>query len=226
MKNLLILLLFAVVSCKTANLPDITVSGIAENRKAGPVIVTDDNDVYYIEGIESLDLSNSWHFEDVGWRISITGKLEVVDIAKNTSVAQVQSTTGIKKTIKNAQFTSGINEVNCNNITAIINTPEFEKHFQISKRFGDSLTVYIGDYGDLDASVLCNAVTTASGKVISFAKADFEVKIDETSRSVTNPRIVVWKEKGKYRFFETETNLNFDASVKKGKVKVLGRGVF
>lgn len=115
----------------------------------------------------------------------------------------------------------------CDNIVTILNTPEFEKHFQISKRFGDSLTVYISDYGDLKPSDLCNPVTAASGKSVSFAKVDFEVKLnDHPKGEIFNPRIVVWKEKGEYNFFMTEANLKLIASVKRDKVKDISTGVF
>jgi hypothetical protein len=114
----------------------------------------------------------------------------------------------------------------CDAILQIINTPEFEKHFQISKRFGDSLTVYISDYGDLKPSELCNAVTAASGKTIAFAKVDFDIYAYDPTGKIINPRIVVWKENNQYHFVETETNRKLIASVKRGKVKDISTGVF
>jgi hypothetical protein len=115
----------------------------------------------------------------------------------------------------------------CNNIAKIIATPDFEKCFGICRKTDDKIILYIGKYGDLDPDELCVSITASCGKTVTFAKVDFEVKIDETSRGVVvNPRIVVWKEYNKYRFFETETNKAFTASVKKGKVKVTGMGAF
>lgn len=114
----------------------------------------------------------------------------------------------------------------CDNISKIIKTPEFDKCFAICRRPEDKLVIYVAEYGDLNPAELCSPLMTACSKPVTFAKVDFDVNKFDITGKVTNPRIVVWKEKGKYHFFETETNMKFSASVKNDKVTDIERGVF
>ena len=115
----------------------------------------------------------------------------------------------------------------CDNIAKIVNTPEFDDCFGSCQKANDKIVLYISSYGDLDPDELCGSLTLACGKTVTFAKLDFEVRIDATSKgAVVNPRIVVSKQYKKYRFFETETNRILTASVKNGRVKGIGTGAF
>lgn len=114
----------------------------------------------------------------------------------------------------------------CENIELIMGDSAFESCFGACARKGDQFTIYIKQSKELKGLSLCEPFRHSCGKQILFAQADFEVKIDQTSRKVVNPRIVVWKEKNKYHFFETETNLKLSASVKNGKVVDINLGVF
>ncbi|RWW99693.1 hypothetical protein [Flavobacterium cerinum] len=111
----------------------------------------------------------------------------------------------------------------CDNLAKVINSPEFSKHFNLSNKSNNVITIY----SDLDQSKLCDKLKISNGKTIVFAKLNFQVKLNDNSRGkVTSPRIVVSKQNNEYHFFETETNLKFQASVKKGKVVNISYGVF
>lgn len=111
----------------------------------------------------------------------------------------------------------------CDNLAKIVYTPEFGKHFNLTNKSNNVITIY----SDLNQSKLCDKLEISNGKTIVFVKLNFEVKLNENSKGeVTNPRIVVSKQNNEYHFFETETNLKFKASVKKGKVVGISYGVF
>lgn len=111
----------------------------------------------------------------------------------------------------------------CDNLSKIINTSEFGKHFNLTNKSNNVITIY----SNLDQSKLCDKLKISNGKTIVFAKLNFQVKLSDNSKGkVTNPRIVVSKENNEYHFFETETNLKFQASVKKGKVMDVSYGIF
>ncbi|PZR24421.1 MAG: hypothetical protein DI539_00145 [Flavobacterium psychrophilum] len=210
MKNLLFLFLLAIVSCRTPLGTPTIIYGVVE-KKEGYIW-------YSIDQLDSLPV----YIEEAKAEKYLGKYVKAKGYASHRHVHFVGGGSAHYHRMFNIKFTV---VKDCDAILQIINTPEFDKSFNISKRPADSLTFYIGKEGNIDASILCNNIKIY-GKAITFAKTNFEVKIDETSRTVTNPRIVVWKEKDTYRFFETETNLNFDATVKRGKVKILGRGAF
>lgn len=111
----------------------------------------------------------------------------------------------------------------CDNLSKIINTSEFVKHFNLTNKTNNVIIIY----SDLGQSKLCDKLKISNGKTIVFAKLNFQVKLNDNSKGkITNPRIVVSKENNEYHFFETETNLKFQASVKKGKVMDVSYGIF
>lgn len=111
----------------------------------------------------------------------------------------------------------------CDNLIKIVNTPEFGKHFNLTNKSSNVITIYC----DLDQSKLCDKFKISNGKTIVFEKLNFKVELNDNSNGkLTNPRIVVSKQNNEYHFFETETNLKFQASVKKGKVMNISYGVF
>lgn len=123
-------------------------------------------------------------------------------------------------------YTGKSSLTDCEDIKAIVSSAEFTRHFGI-KTYGDTLTLYVSDKSNINAAKLCGVVTLPSGQKLRTAKADFEVKVNESRPSVTDvPRIVLWKEGKYYRFFETATNGTFKARVKNGKVKDIEFGVF
>ncbi len=73
----IVLVLFAVLIAGCASSKKnskITVTGIAENVKAGAIVITDDSVFYYVDGLYYWD-------ENTGRRVTVTGELDVIKLA-------------------------------------------------------------------------------------------------------------------------------------------------
>lgn len=81
---------------------NMTVTGIARNGKDGALILTKEDSVYYIDGLEL------WEASVNGKEISITGVLHIesaaVDEMKNERDEWKAGVVGDKKTIRNAKW--------------------------------------------------------------------------------------------------------------------------
>ena len=97
MRNIFFLALVAIVSCKTANLPQITVYGVAKDAKAGAIIITDDNEVYYIDG------QDSWPEKYLNKKLKVSGWLKEKVFDKSQAEIKVQTLTGVQKIIVKAR---------------------------------------------------------------------------------------------------------------------------
>lgn len=72
MKKILLLLLIIVAGCASVETDTITITGIAVNRKGGPAVHADDDDMYFIED------AYSWDEKYVDKKVTVTGVLKVV----------------------------------------------------------------------------------------------------------------------------------------------------
>jgi hypothetical protein len=80
----------------------INIHGIANDSKAGAIIVTDDNDVYYLEG------KPSWDKGELGKEISVKGVLSKVEWPEEDTDEDSlpkQGMTGVQKIIKQPEYT-------------------------------------------------------------------------------------------------------------------------
>lgn len=99
MKNLLFLLLL-LVSCKSYENQNgsITVTGIAQDAKAGAILVTDDGAHYYIDG------TDHWDKQLLGKRLTVTGELVEVTHEPQKGPEYRQGIVGTQKIIKKARI--------------------------------------------------------------------------------------------------------------------------
>lgn len=203
MKNFFFLVLLVIVSCKTPIITKTTIYGVLESKsdKSWPEINFDK---------KKVNIDDAKADKYVGRYVKAEGYLS------DRHVHFIGRGSEFSYRMEYVKFTV---VKDCDNILTILNFPEFEKQFQISKKPTDSVTIYLCNYGDLDRATLCNDLKTNTGKTIHFAVAHFEPKIYEGRRDVPYPYIVISKIKGRYYFVDLDTNASFDAAVKNGKVK-------
>ncbi len=220
-KLLLLLLLIFAISCKSAyNNMIVNAYGVAKNHNQQPVIAGHDGTYYYLEGIDT------WTEADIDKKVTVTGKLTKKGNKRIIKEARVIGDG--KEIIKKAHVILDVPKLtdDCASIALILKTPEIYKFFQFDKK-GENIKIYMVDFGNLNNDNLCDLVIIPNGQYVTFAKADFEVNLNDNSFDAKfNSRLVVWKENNKYHFFDTETNQKFSASVKNNKVIDISFGVF
>ena len=101
---LLMVTVFLTVSCSSqkdqARDKKINITGTTQNAKAGAVVVTTDNSVYYIEGMDS------WSEEVLNTQVKVSGELHEVNHDEKDLVNEKgeysQGMTGTQKIIRKA----------------------------------------------------------------------------------------------------------------------------
>jgi hypothetical protein len=76
----------------------IAIEGVAQDAKAGAVIIADNKDVYYINGIDS------WQSKYLNKRLAVTGVLVVVSGVESNDSILVSQSQPLKKIIKKAEY--------------------------------------------------------------------------------------------------------------------------
>jgi hypothetical protein len=76
--NLFFMLIFG---AKAMNSQDTTIVGKAHNAKYGAVIVTSNNDVYYLDSLKS------WSSEFIGKSVKVTGKISIKHLKRQKVIS-------------------------------------------------------------------------------------------------------------------------------------------
>ena len=81
------------------NSKDITISGIAENAKAGAIVMVNRDSIYYVDGLAA------WDKTVLGQAVEVTGKLKITNNKpRKNDEEQRGEIVGEKKTLLNATW--------------------------------------------------------------------------------------------------------------------------